>query len=301
MPRSPLRPSGLGRAPFRGTAVIAAGQLTKDNLRSAAWVHLFRDVYADARATRDHLLRVRGAALLMPPGAVIAGRSAAHLYGATLAGPDAPVDVASPRPWRGGRGIRVVERRLRPADLRIFSGIPVTTPLATAYELARGPVLEDAVVWLDALGRARALRRAELVAYAACQPRHPGWRTAARAVELCDPRAESPPESRVRVYLVLAGLPAPVPQYSVLDNGEFVARVDLAWPAYRVALEYDGQWHADPGQLTRDRRRIRVLNSLGWYVYPVTAADLHDPTALVTQIRHLLENRLLENRLLEKA
>ena len=48
---------------------------------------------------------------------------------------------------------------------------------------------------------------------------------------LADGRAESPPESRLRVRLVLAGLPPPVSQHPVrLPNGA-VAHPDLAWPA----------------------------------------------------------------------
>lgn len=264
------------------------GLLTKQQLRSAAWRRLFRDVYADARRPVDHRLLVQGAALLLPPGAAISGRSAAHLFGADLATCDDPVTVASSATWRGAAGIRVVQRQLRPGDLRVFAGIPVTTPLATGYELARSLPLEDAVVWLDALGRARALKPRDLRAHCATHVGEPGWRCAAQAIELCDPRAESPPESRVRLLLVRAGLPAPVPQYTVLDSGEFVARVDLAWPQFKIALEYDGQWHASIGQLGRDRRRIRQLNALGWYVYPVTAADLHQPAALVAAIRDLL-------------
>ena len=61
-----------------------------------------------------------------------------------------------------------------------------------------------------------------------------------QAVALSDGRAESPPESRLRVLLALAGIPA-VPQHTVRDgSGQFVARVDLAYPDRRIAIEYDG-------------------------------------------------------------
>ncbi len=277
------------RGPFLGSVAVGAGLVTKAQLRSAAWQRLFRDVYADAGWPVDHVLRVRGAALLLPPAAVISGRSAAHLYGARLADPDDPVTVATPGKWRGPAGIRAATRVHAPADVRIFKGVPITTPLATAYELARDRPLEEAVVWLDALGHARNLRPSDIRDHLAARPRYTGWRQAAEAIALCDPRAESPPESRVRLWLTLAGLPPPVPQHIVLDGrGQFVARVDLAWPELGIALEYDGQWHADPAQLSRDRRRIRALNALGWYVFPVTSADLHDPAALVAQVRELL-------------
>ncbi len=56
--------------------------------------------------------------------------------------------------------------------------------------------------------------------------------------------------------LALAGLVA-VPQHTVRGlGGRFVARVDLAFPEQRVAIEYDGARHGEPGQLARDRRRL---------------------------------------------
>jgi len=118
-----------------------------------------------------------------------------------------------------------------------------------------------------------------------------GTRQAREAVRLVDGRAESPPESRVRVLLAQAGLPA-VPQFTVRDrDGAFVARVDLAYPALRVAVEYDGVWHADAAQFRRDRRRLNRLVDAGWVVLHVTAADLRDPTALVDRVRRLLSSR----------
>lgn len=291
MARIPVRPPALSRGPFLASAAIGAGLVTRGQLRSAAWRRLFKGVYVDARLPLDHRLYVRGAALLLPPSAVVTGRSAAHLYGAELAKPDDPVTVAGLRSWRPAEGIRAVQRGLTASELRTFHGVPVTTPVATAYELARSLPLPDAVVWLDALARARALRPAQLRAYCLRHAHEPGWRTASHAIELCDPRAESPPESLVRLHLALAGLPAPVPQYDVVHHGRFVGRVDLAWPDLRFAVEYDGQWHSDPGQLGRDRRRLRALQAAGWYVYPVTAADLHTPDALVTTIRGLLAGR----------
>ncbi|MGY1673243.1 DUF559 domain-containing protein [Geodermatophilus sp. SYSU D00710] len=111
-----------------------------------------------------------------------------------------------------------------------------------------------------------------------------GAQPARRAVELADPRAGSLPESRVRVLLALAGLSA-VPQYTVRDpGGAFVARVDLALPEHRLAVEYDGAWHGEPGQLARDRRRLTRLTAAGWRVAFVTAADLREPDAVVARV-----------------
>ena len=109
-------------------------------------------------------------------------------------------------------------------------------------------------------------------------------------MELADARAESQPESRLRVLLTLAGLP-PVPQFVVRGvGGEFLARTDLAYPDVRVAVEYDGAWHAGDGQFARDRDRLNRLTAAGWRVLHVTAADLRDPDRIVTRLRALLRD-----------
>jgi very-short-patch-repair endonuclease len=58
-----------------------------------------------------------------------------------------------------------------------------------------------------------------------------------------------------------------------------------------VAIEYDGAWHAEHEQLSRDRRRLNRLVAAGWTVLHVTAADMRDPVALVAQVRALINTR----------
>jgi len=79
-----------------------------------------------------------------------------------------------------------------------------------------------------------------------------------------------------------------VAQYEVVDRGRFVARVDFAWPELKVAVEYDGEWHAEPSQFSKDRRRLNRLREAGWTVVFVTAADLRDPFRLLAMIRTAL-------------
>jgi very-short-patch-repair endonuclease len=93
------------------------------------------------------------------------------------------------------------------------------------------------------------------------------------------------------VTFIEAGLPAAVPQYEVQKNGVFVARVDLAWPAARVAVEYDGAHHADPLQMRRDRRRLNALVDAGWLVIHATAGDLYAPDTLIKQVSAALRGR----------
>ncbi|TFV65026.1 UNVERIFIED_ORG: hypothetical protein E4P37_11720 [Bacillus sp. AZ43] len=113
-----------------------------------------------------------------------------------------------------------------------------------------------------------------------------------RAVtRLADGLAESPQETRLRLLLHRSALPDPVAQCRIRDGGREIARVDFAWPELRVALEYDGAWHGEPGQFGRDRRRLNRLTAAGWLVVFVTAADLHRPDLLLSRIERVLASR----------
>ncbi len=72
MPRA-HRPAALHGRVFRGRDVVAAGLLTPDALRSRTWRRLYRGVYADADLPDSFAVRVSGARLLVPPGAVFSG------------------------------------------------------------------------------------------------------------------------------------------------------------------------------------------------------------------------------------
>ena len=116
-----------------------------------------------------------------------------------------------------------------------------------------------------------------------------GSAQARQVATLADGLAESPQETRLRLLLHRSGLPAPVAQHVVRDDaGRFVARVDFAWPGLRVALEYDGLWHAEDGQFAKDRERLNRLREAGWVVVFVTAADLHRPERLLRRIAEAL-------------
>ncbi|WP_255609012.1 endonuclease domain-containing protein [Micromonospora sp. PLK6-60] len=120
----------------------------------------------------------------------------------------------------------------------------------------------------------------------------PGGSRARCVFGLADPGAQSPAESRLRVRLVLAGLPRPVARHPVLVPGGIVLHSDLAWPELRVAVEYDGRWHSDPEQLHRDRHRLNLLVGAGWLVLHVTSRRLHQEfAAVVREVRSALLSR----------
>jgi len=239
-------------------------------------------------------VRIAGAALLLRLGAVFSGRTAAVLLGAReLFDPAGPVEVTVPpgRSFGPVAGLRVRRAPLPAHDVCMIHRRPCTTGVRTAVDIARREPLMAAVPAVDVLLRGAVVGAGELRAAVTGLATGRGTRQARRVVSLADGRAESPPESRVRVLLTLAGL-RPVPQYTVTTaDGVFVARVDLAYPQHRVAVEYDGLWHADTAQFRKDRRRLNALVAAGWTVLHLTAVDLHQPEVVVTRVRQLLFRR----------
>lgn len=67
---------------------------------------------------------------------------------------------------------------------------------------------------------------------------------------------ESDPERRIAEVLVRAGLPAPVAQHWVTVAGRRY-RIDLAYPQYGIAIEYDG-WDHHKGRQAFDGDRARA-------------------------------------------
>lgn len=73
-------------------------------------------------------------------------------------------------------------------------------------------------------------------------------------------------ETRLRLLLERAGLPHPETGWDLFDDrGTFVAELDLAFPRYRVAVEYDGRVHAESSvQFERDADRWDAIRAQGW-------------------------------------
>jgi very-short-patch-repair endonuclease len=260
------------------------GLLTTDQLRSSAWRRLFRGVYVHRDVSVTHALRAQAACLLLP-AAVVTGRSAAVLWGVELAGTDDDVEVTVPPTSHPHRlpGLRVRRADLAREHRWRRGGIPVTTPEATAVRLAGLLIGDAAVIAVDQM-IATGVVDLESVRQLAAEGRGPGAARARRVCALADGLAGSPQETRLRLLMQKSELPSPVAQYRVLVDGRSVARVDFAWPEQKVALEYDGLWHGEPGQFAKDRRRLNQLTAAGWRVVFVTASDLRDPAALLERI-----------------
>jgi very-short-patch-repair endonuclease len=158
-------------------------------------------------------------------------------------------------------------------------------------ELASCLPLVELVVVGDWLVRRQHTTPEQLVDHCgASTDQHAGHaRTAASYVRS---RVDSPMESRLRMLLVLAGLPEPEVNRKVRDDtGTVVLRLDLSYAAVRVAVEYDGRQHLElVDQWERDVERRDDLD--GWRVVTVTSKGIYrEPEKTLLRVWRALHER----------
>jgi very-short-patch-repair endonuclease len=269
--------------------------LTAGQLRGPKYQRLLPDVYASSELTPDLALRSRAAHVWLAGEGVLAGYSAAEIYCAQCAPADAPTEVIIPGRARRAAGGIVVRRDLLADDEhRTYDGVRLTTPVRTAYDLARrAPSLVEAVVAVDSLAGRFGFPTTDILALARRYPRARGRRRLAEVVAHAQPLAESAMETRLRMLLVLAGLPLPKVQHTIVDErGRILATVDLAYRRQRVAIEYEGAEHFTPLRTIRDARRYTRIVALGWRVYRYVSTDVYgSPDRIVDEITRALRTR----------
>lgn len=117
---------------------------------------------------------------------------------------------------------------------------------------------------------------AQLAAGVAASGGQRGLARLARALPLvrCGPRSR--PETHARLLCLAAGLPEPELNVHLYDDhGRFVAMVDLAWMAQRMASEYEGKHHQHRGQFRADILRRERVEDIGWRLSRFTGDDLY--------------------------
>jgi hypothetical protein len=275
--------------PFIGSEAVAAGALTKSELRSR-YTRLFRDVYVGAETEVTAALRAKAGWLWSRRRGVVAGFSASALHGAKWIAAAGAVELIHDNRHRLP-GVQVRGDHLENDEIDRIGGVPVTTPVRTALDLGCWYPLMTAVAAIDALARATDFKMADLEMLA---ERHNGRRGIARACEsllLVDAGSQSPKESWLRVLLVQAGLPPPRTQIPIRDEfGDAIAYLDMGWEAVKVAAEYDGDQHRTKrSQYSWDVRRLEMLERRGWIVVRVVADDR--PTDIIRRVRSALARR----------
>jgi hypothetical protein len=268
-------------------------------LASGVWTRLRRGVYVEtATAARlgagprgRHLLASVAVLVSLGGGPVLSHASAARLHRFVLPREDAEVvRLTDSAQWRAGRGYRVARAVLPDDDAQPFLRFRATTPARTLVDCAREWTLVDSVVAMDAALHVKVVGRPLLRAAVHAARHWVGVGTAARALSLADGRAESPLETRGRLALLAAGLPAPELQVEIHGPRGFVGRVDAWYDDAALALEFDGQVkYTDPRDgrspaqvLWDEKRREDAVRDLGIRVVRIVNADLGRSWSAVT-------------------
>lgn len=101
-------------------------------------------------------------------------------------------------------------------------------------------------------------------------------------------------ETRLRLLLVLAGLPEPRVNLIIrAADGSWRLRFDLCYEAYRLIVEYDGRQHAEDSlQWQRDIARREELDAMGWRLIVVASRDLYrSPARTLERVADALRER----------
>jgi hypothetical protein len=233
------------------------------------WVRVAAGVYRVAGVPVTWKQRALSACMASGPGAVVSHRSAAVLWGVSGFRPG-PLEITVPRGRSGRNPLARVHRS--DVDGVRRDGIPVTRPARMISDLARvvgGDLLEEAVD--DVLCR-RLCRLEDLAPRGALREVLAAWGG--------DGLPDGVAEMRVVRALLAAGLPTPVRQYEIWVNGVFVARVDLAYLPFRLAMELDGfRWHAGRRRYRSDRMRRNRVEAAGWRLLEAAPEDIDDLVA----------------------
>lgn len=258
---------------------------------------LWTGIVVDATRWLDLHTRAAAAQLSLGPRMALVGATAARLHGLTAV-EDGRVHVVVPYRCgaRSGRGLAVHRADGWENEIVEVDGLQTLPPdRIIADLLCTLPYPRDALALAD-----EALRKAEDDHEALTKrieerirlrrdPR--GTARAAFLLSLASPAAESPPESWLRLKLIELGCPLPEVNWTLRDcRGDAILRVDLAWPALRIAVEYDG-YESHFGREAQDLARQRELERRGWIVLRVRIGDLVDVYRLETELRAAFARR----------
>lgn len=270
--------------PFSSRDALSLG-VSRKLLRAAVERHLVREVvrgaYAVAQLPDSIELRAGALRLVVSDGAVVTDRTAAWLHEVDVLPRRAvhepvPLDVFSASGSRVRRpGVASGIREFSDRDLTQINGVLLTSGLRTASDLGRLLSRYDAIGALDAFLR-WGVPRHELEWGV---HRFKGYRGVVQLRELvafADSRAESMPESALRLHAADADLPPLTPQVWV--GGRYC--VDLGLPELRYAAEYHGvAFHTGREREEKDASRRAWLTDERWTVDEFWKVDVYGPHA----------------------
>jgi Protein of unknown function (DUF559). len=261
--------------PFTRAEARAAG-ISAKQLTGGRYQRLFYDLYVTAAVVLTPVVRAKAALKVCPAGSQVSHFTAAELWGAIV--PHQPLThLSSPQPGVRSERRGVHSHRLSAHSQAVrFRGIRVSSPEQTFIDLACVLSLVDLVVLGDSLVKAKRTTVHRLVE-AVKAWRGWGSRPALRAVGYVRKGVDSPMETRLRMLMVLAGLPEPVVNHIEYDAmGAWAKRFDLSYPDLLLVIEYDGRQHADNDkQWDHDIDRREELDVDGWRLIVIRSKGIY--------------------------
>jgi len=279
-----------------------ASGLSKNQLRGARYHQVCRGVYTTGNPDAIEI-RAQAALLAGGPKALLAGLTVLRFLGVWLPqvyAEDKHIHINMPPGASGPTHEFIIVTRstvvLEPVELWDILGLMGVHPAQAWLQAANYLDHDDLIVAADALMRRQypISTRPEIDHAVGCISGSRGVSKARRALKLARAGVDSPMETRLRLALVAHGLPCPevnLPLRPQPDGPLYY--LDMAYPAIKLAVEYDGAGHAATRQqMQRDQFRRRVIEDAGWRIITATAADSRDWSGVVASVCAGLNARL---------
>jgi hypothetical protein len=260
-----------------------------DGRVSRGMLHVIhRGVYAVGHRSLTVEGRWMAAVLAFGPEAVLSHRSAGQLWGIYPRSEIAP-EVTRRRHAEGRPGLTIHRGSLRPDEVGIMWGIPVTSVARTMFDLA-GMLTEREVerAWNEMEVREYRVRLSvpDLIER---YPRGPGTVLLARlAAGEAVGITRNDLEEAFLALIDRFGLPRPRMNAHLAVRNRFY-EVDALWEDRKVAIELDGGGaHGTKKAFHDDRERDRILTAERWTTARITWRQIHDTPDEVAADLHLI-------------
>jgi hypothetical protein len=264
--------TGVLAQPWRGVLIHAADALNLPTLAQAALIHVGQ------------------------PSA-LSGATSLALHGlSAVTDTEIHLSVPPSKRARSKPGLVVHRAEFQPSDVIEIEGLPAfSLDLALADYLCSGhdrtafATVDQAMAGLPP-DHCRTLRENVRDRLLDRRDRR-GIHRAQMLLALATGKAESPPESMLRLIVVEAGFPVPEAQFEITAiEGHRLYVLDIAWPELRIALEYDG-FAAHEERHEYDAERDTRMAGRGWVTIRATAVDLRNPGRILAELRDAFKLR----------
>lgn len=276
----------------------------KRQLQEGTWhrvrhgAYTFGDIWDCADDRTRHSILARAAYRTSRTGVALSHRSAVLEHTSSFWDLDlSEVDLTrlDGRSGRREAGVRQHRGKVLDGDIVTVNGVRATSPTRAALELTTVADTERSLVVVNGLLHSGLCTPEGLCERYAQMDHWPNTLGTDLVLRLADSRIESVGETRTFHLCWKHGVPAPEPQFRIFDDrGALIGRVDFAWPAYGVFLEFDGlskytkylrDGESPADAVIREKKREDLIRGItGWRCIRITWADLANPSATAARI-----------------